>query len=271
MDITMKLSNVFCMSCIVLAGFGSAYADTVSDPCAGASALLSIIDRPTKADSACAVPFRKATVELGYQYLDQYGGVRGQTYPLAELRFGLPGNNEFDAVLPSYNLQTVEPRSGFGPVTFGFKHEIGYTEHWLGAVEGFLTLPTGGGAFGSNKFDTAFNGIVEYSITSSLSMTAVLGVTQQSTPPLAGGEHYVSFNPDLLVSWQPMDKLEIEAEVFAQSRTNPGQGWGSNADLAALYLLTRNMEIDAEFGQRISGSLGGYNRYYGVGMGFLIE
>jgi hypothetical protein len=40
--------------------------DKIEDPCGGNTALLNMINRPTVANSACVVPFKKAVLEGGY-------------------------------------------------------------------------------------------------------------------------------------------------------------------------------------------------------------
>ncbi len=79
----------------------------IQNPCGGPSALLAILDRPTVSDSACAVPLGQVVLELGYQHADVrgIGGGRADNYPQAELRFGLPGNNEFKILPSNYNSQ----------------------------------------------------------------------------------------------------------------------------------------------------------------------
>lgn len=247
------------------------FADSVSDPCAGPSALLNLPNRPTKSDSPCVVKFDQAMLEVGYLYLNLIGGASGQNYPEAQIRLGLPYQNEFAIFLPNYNLQSVSPRSGYDPTVISVKHEIGYNAHWLGAIEGVLLLPTGGGGFGSDKYDPIVNGIIEYSFNSALTLTLMLGIGSQSLSPLAGGERYTTINPDLVLTWQMNDKAEIYGEIFGQSRTGPNQGAAYVMNAGILYLLTRKLEVDAAIGRRMSGKLDGVNNFYGVGMSILFD
>lgn len=233
----------------------------------GDSAFLSVIDRPTKLDSACSVPSGQVIVEIGYQYANLYGGGTGQNYPQAELRFGLPKNNEFVVLLPNYNHQSVSPISGTTASVVGLKHEIGYNEHWLGAVEALTGLPTGNKDFGSNHFQPVVNGIIQYSFTPSLNVVFMFGAASYAIPPSAGGQSYFTLNPDAVLSWQASDKISIFGEIYGQTHTGPGQGSGYDSDLGILYLVTHNLTFDAEIGQRISGELGGFNNYVGVGIG----
>ncbi len=143
---------------VLLAVWGKVYAEeqetAIPNPCSGPSALLAIVDRPTVSDSSCVVPSGQFVLEMGSQYanLRGLGGGTADNYPQAEVRFGLPGRNEFVLLPPNYNRQrthaiSVGPAqeiSGSSAVTLGFKHELGYTRYWLGAVEALFTLPSGG-------------------------------------------------------------------------------------------------------------------------------
>jgi hypothetical protein len=247
----------------------TALADAIADPCAGKYALINLVDRPSHSDSACVVPLKHAVLETGYAYSYLKGGVRAQDYPEAELRIGLPLKNEFAIFLPDYIKQTITPHSGYTASAVRIKHEIGYNAHWLGTVEALLALPTGGGAFGSNKYNPTINGILNYTINSTLAVLFQLGVGSFSLPALQGGQRYTSINPDLIFSWQVLNQMQLYAEWYGQSRTSPYRGAGSNMDAGILYLPATWIEVDAEIGHRISGNLDGLNQYYGVGMSLL--
>lgn len=243
------------------------FADTVDDPCGGPSALLNIIDRPTVADSACVVPYKKVVLETGYQYQQlTHSAGNEQNFPEAELRIGLPIKNEFVAVLPNYVHQSMSSQSGFMATTLGIKHEIGYTEHWLGAIESLFTLPDGNAAFGSKGVGVALNGIVAYTFNPQYNLSLMLGGTSQTQPSNAGGQRYTSINPDLVFTYTATDKLEVYGEIYGQSKTGPGEGSGFNFDGGILYLLLPIVAVDVEIGQRISGNLDGFQHYVGAGL-----
>jgi len=121
------------------------------------SALFSLLDRPTFSDSACSVPFRHVVLEIGLMRanLRGEGSSKADSYPQAEVRFGLPGRNELKMLAPNYTSQRSgtpqEASSGFSATSIGFKHELGYTSKWLGSVEAVLTLPSGNDVFGSRR------------------------------------------------------------------------------------------------------------------------
>jgi hypothetical protein len=243
------------------------FAETVDDPCGGASALLNRVNRPTVTDSACVVPFKKAILELGYQYqqLTHSAGYQ-QNFPEAEWRVGLPVNNEFVLVLPNYIHQSMAPHSGFAATTMGIKHEIGYTKTWLAAAEALFTLPSGSTAFGSQDMGTVVNGIIDYTFNSTFSLSFMLGVATQTQSKLNGGQRFTSINPDMVLTYVLNPKINFFGEVYGQSKTGPGEGSGFNFDGGVLYLPLPNLEVDLEVGQRISGNLNGFNHYMGTGM-----
>jgi len=246
---------------------GTVFAETIDDPCGGTSPLLNIVDRPTVGDSACVVPYKKAVLELGYQYqkLTHRAGYQ-QNFPEAELRIGLPGNNEFVLLFPNYIHQSIAPHSGFAATTLGIKHEIGYTKTWLGAIEALFTLPSGSTVFGNQDMGAAVNGIINYTFNPTFSLSFMLGVTTQTQSKLDGGQRFTSINPDMILTYVLNPKVNFYGEVYGQSKTGPGESSGFNFDGGVLYLPLPNLEVDFEVGQRINGNLGGFHHYIGAGM-----
>ena len=238
----------------------------LDDPCGGPAALLNLIDRPGNTDSACVVPYQHVELETGYQYQKLPANGDELNLPEAELRFGLPVNNELVLSLPNYIHQSSSSPSGFGATGVGIKHEIGYTEHWLGAVEGLFTLPSGSHAFGSHGLGAVFNGIVTYSLNSQISFTGMLGLSTSTASSADGGKRFSSINPDLIFTWAPKDTINLFAEIYGQSKTGSGQGRGFNCDSGIIYLLQKNIAVDAEIAQRINGSLDGFQHYLGMGL-----
>ena len=275
----MSLFALFCIFPMVFLS-GPAYAGDpghveIQNPCAGPSALLSILDRPTVSDSACVAPLGHAVLELGYQHADLRGegGGTADNYPEAEVRFGLPGGNEFKVLPSNYNSQRSgipeEASSGLSATSIGFKHELGYTKKWLGSVEAIFTLPSGNDAFGSRGPGAAVNGIVAYALTDQIGLSLQLGLSSQTGPVSAGGGRFTSFISNFVATWDPVDRLQFYGEVFGQTKTSAGEGAGYDFDGGVQYLLAPWWEIDAEEGVRLYGNLGGFTHYYGAGMGFL--
>ncbi|HSW70886.1 MAG TPA: hypothetical protein VLH77_02780, partial [Gammaproteobacteria bacterium] len=245
------------------------FAAELPDPCGGPSAILALVDRPSAADSACVVPFEKGIIEAGFQYQNLKGSKRGYNLPETVLRLGLPAKTELVILFPNYFRQTVQPHAGWGPTTIGLKHELGYNEKWLASIEGLVIWPSGGAAFGSDGTGGIINGIIDYSLSPSLDLTFMLGVSTQALPYGASGQRFNSVNPDLVLAWLVTPKFQTYAEIYGQSKTGPSEGAGFNADAGIQYAWTPNLVTDLELGQRISGKLGSFNNYVGTGLAWL--
>lgn len=244
--------------------------DIESSPCGGPNALLSLVNRPTLADSSCVVPFKSVVVESGYTNLSLIDNGNQEIFPQSVFRLGLPSSSEFFVLLPNFIDQSVPPYSGLSATTMGMKRVVVANPKWVATVESVFTIPSGSVAYGSRGLGEAFNGIVNYQITSSISVNAILGISSQTQSILQGGKRFLTINPDLVLSWSK-DKLLLYGEVYAQSKTAPDQGSGVMSDAGVLYLLKNNIAVDFEVGQRISGSIGGFNHYFGTGISFQIE
>lgn len=236
-----------------------------STPCGGSDNLLLFIDRPTLGDSACVVPDKQVVLESGYQYTSLLGGGVQQYFPAAFVRLGLVHRFEFNAYLPSYTHQTVFPYTGFDLSTLGIKHEVASSERWVAAVEGYAVLPSGSATFGSQGYGGIGNGIFSYNLNSEFNLTSLLGISSQTQPIVQGGDRYFSINPDLVLSWSK-EKLALYLEVYGQSKIAPGEGSGFNMGTGLVYLIKKNIALDAEVGQRMSGVLFGFEHYVGAGV-----
>ena len=243
----------------------SGYADEPQTACSGPDNLLSLMNRPSVADSVCVVPNKNAIVEMGYQYLALTGSGYEQNAPQGIFRLGLPNQFEFNVTTPNYIHQTIIPRVGFNATILGVKHVVAANARWVASLEGLVTLPSGSAAFGSRGYGEAFNGIASYTISDQLSITGMFGVTSQSESIYDGGASFTSFNPDIVLAWSK-EKLVVYWEVNGQSKTAPDEGSGYNTDIGIIYLLQKYVALDVSFGQRISGSLNSFNNYVGAGI-----
>lgn len=239
----------------------------LADPCAGPSGLLAGLDRPTVGDSACVAKPGHAIVELGYA--DGHGG-QGLTEngPQAELRFGLPHRNEFVLLPPNatYANNGHIGTTSYSATTMGLKHEWGYTSRWIYASEVLFTTPsTEPAAAGSSGWGEAVNGIIGYSVTPRIAISLMLGATALYDQ---NNRRYTSINPDFVATWLLTPRWQLYGEIYGQSHTSYGVGSGWDSDGGVQYLVTRHVEVDAEVGQRLTGALGGYRNYWGLGAGW---
>ena len=214
----------------------------ISDPCAGPASLLDLLDRPTVGDSACVVKPGYAVLEAGwarYTIFGQSGHAFG--YPQGELRFGLPDQNEFVFLPPNISRQVTHMPGGGSQTIAGGSASVVGIKHEFG-----------------------------YNLTSSVALTLMLGVTHLAqAADVQVGAYYWSVNPDLVLTWETTQNFQFYLEVYGQNHTGPGQGAGYDADGGIQYLINPHFEVDAEIGQRISGNLGGWSHFFGVGIGLL--
>jgi outer membrane putative beta-barrel porin/alpha-amylase len=281
-ETSLSTQRIFCA--LALAGFAAASmpaAHAVSPPpsCSGPSGFLAVIDRPTAEDSGCVVPQGMFDIEAGATAGNLYPAPGGSFYTLPNLtlRWGLPDNSELVWLPPDFQHQSISgsPDSppatlhGFGPTTIGIKHVLGYSEHWQWTAEALTTLPSGDGTFGSHGVGGALNAIVSYG-TGPLGLSLMVGATSQTEPTAAGGRRFQSFNPDLVVTWAASARVQLFAEVYAQSHSGYQQGWGTSADGGLQCLVTPDLVVDLEEGVRIRGSLGGFSNYTGMGLGLML-
>ncbi len=242
--------------------------DAPADPCSlsNPEILLSLPDGPTVSDSPCVVPKGHVLLELQYQHVDLRGkgDADADVYMQAtEVRLGLPGRNEFKVLTPSYTSEKAS--SGWSATGIGFKHEVGYNSKWVGSVETILTLPSGNDAFGSAGLGAAFNGITGYSLTDNIGLGLQLGVSTQTDPALAGGKRFTSFNPILVATWHPVNRLQFYGEVYGQTKTSHNEGAGFDFDGGVQYIVYRRLEVDLAEGVRLTGNLGGFTHFFQAG------
>ena len=268
------------LAALAAASIASVHAANPPPSCGGPSGYLAVIDRPTAEDSGCVVAQGMIDIEGGVTAGNLYPAPGGRYYMLPNLavRWGLPGNSELVWLPPDFQHQSPDDgpgdstvaAHGFGPTTVGFKHMLGWTDHWQWTAEGLATLPSGDSTFGSHGPGGALNAIVSYG-NGRLGLSLMVGVTSQTAATAAGGQRFQSFNPDLVVTWAATSRMQLFAEVYSQSHSGYLQGWGTNADGGLQYLVTPDLVVDVEEGVRLQGTLGGFSSYTGVGLGLLFR
>lgn len=239
------------------------------DPCAGPNALLAIMNGPTAANSVCVAPKNQTLLEMGYFGAKLITAEQGHIFPNPTIRRGVLDNDELFIVPPNYVIQSSPSQTGFIATSIGWKHFLGFTEHWAASWEGIFTPPSGDANFGSAGTQATLNGILEYTL-DTVSLTAMLGITTQTQPRNSGGGRSNSFNPDFVITWLPKNsKCQFFAEFYGQTKTAPGQGAGFNVDGGIQYQVKPYFLVDVEYGQRLVGVLGNFNQYVGAGLGIM--
>jgi hypothetical protein len=243
------------------------YAENVEDPCSGS--LLSIVNRPSASDTACVVPNKEVLVEGGLQIQSLIGSGYQQNLPEAQIRLGLPKNNEFNVTLPNFVHQSSPSQFGYNASIVGFKHEFPFSAKWVTAIETLVTIASGSDNFGSKGYGAAINGLFSYNINEKFNLSGLIGINTQSDPRSEGGGRFNSFNPDIVFTWSPSETVNFFIEAYGQTKTAAHSGSGYNADAGILYLIQKHLSLDVEIGQRLSGSLGNFEHYFGTG--FVLE
>ncbi len=247
-----------------------ALADAVpADPCAS---LLAVLNRPTNANSVCVAKSWQSIIEMGTQYSKSYPN-QGHEYnfPDAELRLGLPAGNELNVQLPNYIAAYPKDEAavfGYTATVLGYKHQFEPQGPLVLGMESLFTLPSGDSNFGSEGLGITVNGLLNYNITQSTALALMLGYSSLTTAAnVAEGKRYNSITQDVVLSWLATDNLQFYAEVYGETKTSAENDAGYNADAGIQYLITPDIEVDIEYGQRLSGQLGNFSHYYGMGGG----
>lgn len=238
---------------------------TYETVCGEPTDMLSFLERDGIATNPCVVPPRSVLITSGYQYQQLIGEGVQHNFPAAAIQLGLPGYFEVDLLLPNYINQTVDPRIGFSQTQLIVNHVLWFNNKWVITASGTFVFPSGSASFGSPNPGGGVIGILSYNFNSQLNLTSNLGITTQSEPSYDGGQSYTSVNPDLILSWTK-NKISLFAEIYGQSKTAPDEGSGFSTDAGVLYQVKKNIVIDFEVDQRITGLLNGVERYYGGGI-----
>ncbi|HAT6932388.1 TPA: transporter [Legionella pneumophila subsp. pneumophila] len=238
---------------------------TYETVCGEPTDMLSFLERGGIATNPCVVPPRSVLISSGYQYQQLIGEGVQHNFPAAAIQLGLPGYFEVDLLLPNYINQTVDPRIGFSQTQLIVNHVLWFNNKWVITASGTFVFPSGSASFGSPNPGGGVIGILSYNFNSQLNLTSNLGITTQSEPSYDGGQSYTSVNPDLILSWTK-NKISLFAEIYGQSKTAPDEGSGFSTDAGVLYQVKKNIVIDFEVDQRITGLLNGVERYYGGGI-----
>ncbi len=237
----------------------------VTDPCE--KNILAVFRRPTVISSACTTPLGKYTFEGGLQYNEYLHESYGLQLPQAKVRIGLPGRNEVTVIFPNENTSN-QTASGLSASQFSVKHNIFYNDHWNTAIRGVFIPASGSKIYGTAHNGYTLNGIIAYRI-HSFNLSGMLGYSSYVTSAANGGKRYNTVSPDVSLSWQANEVLQLYAEIYGQLNTAPNKGPGYNTDAGFLFLLTKNLAADIEMGHRLSGSLNNTKVYYGAGLSVL--
>lgn len=226
-----------------------------------------LTDRGLVTDTACVVPKNRVLVEGGYQYqnqVDNFGTF--STYPLTQITLGLPNNMEIYSNLPSYNDLHKMHIVGAGATEVGLRAEV-YSTRSLALSGEAIVLPPGGSRyFGSNRIGAAVNALSLYRVNSRTLFASMIGGASKTMPFVVGGDRYNSFNYATAILYKPIDRINLFAEIFGETKTSSITGSGLDWNLGMFFELNENIVADIEYVSRFNGVIDGFKNYVGAGL-----
>ncbi len=246
------------------------------DSCAGPTALLSVLDRPTISDSVCSVKKNKAFIELGYTYQMETGNEFQtlSTLPQPEIRYGAGHNIELKLFPPNYIHQSLDRvnrtaiRNGYNDAGLGAKYEFGYGEKWGIATDTAVTFASGSRYFSANGTGVTLNGILAYNVNEDIGVGLQIGLSHLFSPAYAAQETMLTM--DIVLTDQLnriTGNLQLYAECYSTIDIMRGTGITSFVDAGMQYLLSQNIEIDLEAGHNLTDLPYHNTTYVGFGTG----
>lgn len=258
MQIKVLLSCTAMLS-VLLSGNGFA-----SDACTSDN-ILFLVNRPTVADSTCVVSPGNLLIESGFQHRNWVTGSYADIYPITELRLGLPKDTEFYMFLPTYVGNHAPPFAGYTPTVVGYKHEVWGNEKFIATFDALLVPAGGSQNYGLQSAGGRVSGIVGYNISDQWGISAMLNFFYQGQSFTSPDQEFFAVGPDVVLTFLATPKVYIYTEVYGQSRVSPTSGSGYNLDGGLVFLIRNNITFDIEASTRLSGILGNFNNYVGVG------
>lgn len=251
---------------IFFSGMVSVFAQTDDNPCTGPAKIVNWTDRGGNIDSPCILPVGTAFLEGGYQYFQLVPSGQAQTLPQGEFRIGLPKDFELGLFSPNYTNVFHTNFEGYGPFAFDIKRRLGYSESWIFSAEAMFILPGGSATFGTEGFEGTFSGVFTYSINDKWSVTGMMQVGSFTDPTLFGGGRFTSLTPDIVLTYAPIEKINIFGELYSFSPTGPGEGSALLMDYGVIYMLTPKFAIDLGYYRQLGNNPALFSNSYAGGI-----
>jgi len=244
-------------------------ASAASDPCGGAPTnLLAALNRPTIGFSACALKPHESVWELGYNNVPQSDGSRTAVYPQGFIRFGAARQVELDIIGPNYQVQNTAGnlQRGFTDSGIGAKYEFFQDASNVAAIDFLYSVPTGAPAFTAGAPTATVNFDYGRSLSPASGFGITLGVQSTYAQALSRrSARFVAWLPSVSFTTLTDPRTQFYAEAYGQTPLRPDGGTLFGIDGGVQYLLTPNVEVDAELGQTATDLVHGH--YIGLGFG----
>lgn len=222
-------------------------------------------DRPGFANGSDTVAPGRIQIEMGLAQTKAsaaQGGGLTTDYPEAEARVGLTPALEAEIFLPDY-ITTPGGDKGFGDALIGAKDRFYQNKtgsQVRASVTPLLSLPVNG-AFSSGHVDPLLICGIE---AAPGSRWDVQGNLDLSDPSQAGGGRVFTVTPAAAVTYQLTQALSVFGDSYdVVPRKGPS---APTVDGGLTYLLTNDVQLDAEVGYGLAGAAP--TRFVGAGVSF---
>lgn len=234
-------------------------------PCAQ-GALASISDRPglgrapASNGAACVALPGMFVLEAGYRNQTTVGpGTQTlSTLPNVVARFGLNGNNEVLAQVPTFSQRSGRdlasgflPESGTQDAGFGFKHLLFDGTVFQDAVNVFVTLPTGrpGGTSGFSAglptYTAGYGAVLAAS--SRIGIASTQNFIWNAAPNALGmPKRFFAYQPSIALSYAVSARLSFLLQNQWSMPNGPSQGTGDRALAGVQFVASANVVVDGE-------------------------
>ena len=236
-------------------------------------------DRPSKSTGECTVPFGHVQVETGLVDWthDHSDGVTSNltTYGSSLIKYGISARADVELGLtPVESVHTRgggvdEHASGFGDLILRVKYKLTSDEApVLVALDPFVKLPTASHRMGNGKVEGGLLVATSGQLGKS-ALTLSLDPELDLVADAAGDGRHLATQQVVNLGFAVSDRVGLSTELWAKWDWDPaGTGKQASWDVAATYLATRKLQLDAGANFGINRQTPGVELYTGLSARF---
>ena len=236
-------------------------------------------DRPSKSTGPCTVPQGKWQVETGLVdwSTDRSDGVTTDMtiWGASGIKYGVSGNADVELWITPLETQHVhggsasEHHSSFGDMLLRVKYELTPNNAAVQvALDPFLKIPTANHQLGNGKVEGGLLVPVQVPIPKS-PLTLSLDPEVDLVADQDGQGHHAAMSQVLNFGIQASEKVNFSTEIWAQWDWDPsGTGRQLSWDVAAAYLPTKDLQLDAGANVGLNRQTPDVELYTGVSVRF---
>lgn len=235
-------------------------------------------DRPGKANPTCTVPAGMVQIETGLADWthESSDGVTTDAVSIGAtaFKYGLSERWNVELDIAPYNWQRVrggglsQSDSGFGDIFIRSKYRLTSGDGVQVAMNPAVKIPTANHEIGNGKGEAGVAFPIDYSIPKT-QLGITLGPEIDWIADSDGHGHHVAMAQVIGLGLQASDKLNLSAELWGQWDWDPtGTTRQTTADLAAAYLVNKDLQLDAGANFGLNHETPDLELYTGVAMRF---